>query len=128
MRRLWILEDNEDLLESAVLLSRRLGYDALSLVSLAEAWRAIDQVARGQARPPAFVISDFHLPDGTSLAWLAEVSRTYGQAEVVCSSACLPFDAEEVLKRLGVLCYPKPMSFLRVLTEWQRASGSSIQA
>lgn len=118
MSHLWVLEDDAELRWAMMALSRQAGLTPLGLSSLAEAEQAVRLVAAGAAPAPAFIISDFHLPDGTSLAWLLAIGRRWAGTRILCASGHLPEDAALALTVAGIACVAKPLDVQQLLQSW----------
>jgi two-component system nitrogen regulation response regulator GlnG len=114
-RRLWILEDQNDLRSIMEFFAESSGYLVQSFANLDQAWTALKEMEPRPALCPKVIISDFHLPDGTSEHWILTIKNYFPAVRVICVSAHIDDEAAQRLQQAGVPVFEKPESLKKLL-------------
>jgi DNA-binding NtrC family response regulator len=113
-RRLWILEDEEDLRDILTTLAQRWEYDVRSFTCLQEAEHGVHELVVPQIEHPDYVVSDYSLPDGKSLRWLLKLKQILPHAIFICLSGSIDKPSRELMLKQGIHCKEKPCSLSEV--------------
>ena len=103
MKRVLVIEDEEDIGEALQQLLAEEGYETTCAMTLAEGFAAV------VAFEPACIILDLNLPDGCSETLLASLAREDRALPTILLSAA--FDAQRVASRFGIPHIRKPFEF-----------------
>lgn len=119
MPRVLVVEDEHDIRRMMVLLLRSYGYET---VTASHGGEALDEMRR---RRPCVVLLDVQMPvmDGWEFRETQLRDPSIRDVPIVCITGL--HDPDEVTRRLGVPCLPKPANFSDVIREVERACGSS---
>lgn len=105
MKRILLVEDNEQIMQGNERMLKRRGYEVITALSLAEARIAI------QAQMPDLFVLDIMLPDGSGLDFMAEL-RKYSQTPILLlTGLTTPEDIVRGLTAGGDDYLPKPYDF-----------------
>jgi CheY-like chemotaxis protein len=112
-----IVEDDEDVREMMQLLLKSHGYETMTAANGQEA------LDRMRDRKPCMVLLDIHMPlvSGWEFRERQLQDPALKDVPVVCLTAL--FDPEDVVRRLGIPCLPKPAHFSSVMHEVEAACG-----
>lgn len=114
-----VVEDEHDIRRMLVLLLKSHGYETMTAGNGGE---ALDEMRR---RRPCVVLLDVQMPimDGWQFREAQLEDPAIRDVPIVCITGL--YDPEEVTRRLGVPCLPKPANFADVIREVERACGAS---
>jgi CheY-like chemotaxis protein len=114
-----VVEDEHDIRRMMVLLLKAYGYETVTAGTGGE---ALDEMRR---RRPCVVLLDVDLPimNGWQFRETQLEDPAIRDVPIVCITDL--YDHEEVTRRLGVSCLPKPANFADVIREVERACGAS---
>ncbi len=105
MKRILLVEDNEQIMKGNERMLKRRGYAVITALTLAEARIAI------QAQMPDLFVLDIMLPDGSGLDFMAEL-RKYSQTPILLlTGLTTPEDIVRGLTAGGDDYLPKPYDF-----------------
>ena len=105
MKRILLVEDNEQIMQGNERMLKRRGYEVIMALTLAEARIAI------QAQMPDLFVLDIMLPDGSGLDFMAEL-RKYSQTPILLlTGLTAPEDIVRGLTAGGDDYLPKPYDF-----------------
>ena len=112
-----IVEDDDDVREFMELLLSSYGYETMSARDGQEA------LSRMRQRKPCMVLLDMQMPrmDGWEFRERQLQDVALAQIPVVCVTAF--FDPDQVTRKLGLRCLPKPADFPSVMDVVQTTCG-----
>ncbi len=105
MKRILLVEDNEQIMQGNERMLTRRGYGVISALTLAQARRAV------QAKMPDLVVLDIMLPDGSGLDFMAKLRRHSQVPVLLLTGLTTPEDIVYGLSQGGDDYLAKPYDF-----------------
>ena len=105
MKRILLVEDNEQIMQGNERLLTRRGYEVACALTLAEAHRVVKN------RMPDLFVLDIMLPDGSGLDFMAEIRKVSQVPVLLLTGLTAPEDVVRGLRLGGDDYLPKPYDF-----------------
>ena len=110
MKRIVLVEDNEQIMQGNERMLKRRGYEVITALTLAEARSAIE------AQIPDLFVLDIMLPDGSGLDFMAEL-RQHSQVPILLLTG---LTTPEDIVRGAMTIFPSPMTLEYYWHGWRR--------
>jgi len=105
------IEDEKDLLETAIVQLERKNHCIFPAATIAEARKILED----KSNAVNLVITDHRLPDGLGIQFAIEIQKTYPATKSAIVSGCLIPDDIAELEAHGLLYFHKPLLYAKVV-------------
>ncbi len=115
-QKIWIVEDDKEILELLEFIAESNGYDVFGSRDLEGANRLLEDAKTNSNLIPSLLISDYHLINGNTEQWLIKVRKNFPELRIVCcSGGILLVDSLENIKKHAIEFHEKPMTLSEIL-------------